>query len=119
VWARTSRRLDFHAGDEELAAGLSVHLIGGHTDGLQVVRVETARGARLLGSDLTHLYEKHRDRPALPHRVRRGAMLEGYDTLRRLASTPDAIVPGHDPLVRARYPLAGLGLDGIAVRLDG
>jgi glyoxylase-like metal-dependent hydrolase (beta-lactamase superfamily II) len=119
VWARTSRRLDFRAGDEELAAGLSVHLIGGHTDGLQVVRVETARGARVLGSDLTHLYEIIETGRPLPVVFDVGAMLEGYATLRRLASTPDAIVPGHDPLVRARYPPAGLGLVGIAVRLDG
>ena len=38
-------RVVFHDGDEEVAPGLSVHLLGGHTDGLQVVRVETGNGA--------------------------------------------------------------------------
>ena len=28
------------------------------------------------------------------------------------------VVPGHDPLVFARYPAAKPGLEGIAVRLD-
>ena len=31
-------RVRFHAGDAQLAPGISVHLIGGHTMGLQVVR---------------------------------------------------------------------------------
>jgi hypothetical protein len=28
------------------------------------------------------------------------------------------VIPGHDPLVRARYPAAKPGLDGWVVRLD-
>jgi hypothetical protein len=31
---------------------------------------------------------------------------------------PIDYIPGHDPLVLERYPAAGRGLDGIAVRLD-
>jgi hypothetical protein len=31
-------------------------------------------------------------------------MLAGYETLLRHAESPDHIVPGHDPLVRSRYP---------------
>jgi len=40
--------------------------------------------------------------------------LEGYDTLRALASSPQHIIPGHDPLVMQRYPLAAPDI----VRLD-
>jgi hypothetical protein len=47
-----------------------------------------------------------------------GDALEGYDTLRRLAESPRHIVPGHDPLVMARYPAVSKALEGIAVRLD-
>ena len=43
--------------------------------------------------------------------------LEGYDTLRHLASSPAHIVPGRDPLVLQRYPAAGPGLEGTAVQL--
>ena len=35
-----AERVRFHDGDVELAPGLSLHLIGGHTRGLQVVRVD-------------------------------------------------------------------------------
>ncbi len=111
-------RVEFHDGDDELGPGLSVHLIGGHTAGLQVVRVETAQGALVLASDASHYYENMEAARPFPIVFDVGAMVQGYDTLRRLASTPDAIVPGHDPLVLERYPPAGDGLEGVAVRLD-
>src|SRR5258708_14976384 len=38
------RSVKFHDGAGEIAPGVTVHLIGGHTGGLQVVRVHTARG---------------------------------------------------------------------------
>ena len=38
--------------------------------------------------------------------------------LRELADDPRYVVPGHDPLVMQRYPAAGPGLEGVAVRLD-
>ena len=44
-------RVTFHSGDGEIAPGVTVHRVGGHSDGLQVVRVETARGPVVLASD--------------------------------------------------------------------
>jgi glyoxylase-like metal-dependent hydrolase (beta-lactamase superfamily II) len=111
-------RVVFHDGDDELGTGLSVHLIGGHTDGLQVVRVETPEGALVLASDASHYYENIETGRPFPIVFDVGAMVQGYDTLRRLASTPEAIVPGHDPLVLQRYRPVAPELDGVAVRLD-
>ena len=119
VHAVHDRRVVFHGGDDELAPGLSVHLIGGHTDGLQVVRVRTADGWLVLASDASHYYENMEARRPFPVVFDVDAMLDGFDTLRRLASPDDAIVPGHDPLVLARYPAAAPGLAGVAVLLDG
>jgi hypothetical protein len=45
-------------------------------------------------------------------------VLEGYRTLRRLASSPQHVVPGHDPEVTRRYPAAKTGLENLVVRLD-
>jgi len=45
-------------------------------------------------------------------------VLEGYETLKRLATTPSHIVPGHDPLVLQRYAAAKPGLEGWVARLD-
>lgn len=110
-------RVRFHAGDAEIAPGISVHLIGGHAKGVQAVRVRTARGWVVLASDSAHYYENFREyRPfIIVHDVE--ATLRGYDRLRELASSLDHVIPGHDPFVMARYPSAPGG-EGVIVRLD-
>lgn len=111
-------RARFHDGAAELAPGLSVHLVGGHSMGLQVVRVRTRRGWVVLASDASHFYANMEQGRPFPIAASITDTLEGYGTLRRLASSPAHVVPGHDPLVLERYPAAGPGLEGIAVRLD-
>lgn len=110
-------RVCFHGASEELAPGLSVHRVGGHSRGLQVVRVETARGPVLLGSDAAHFYANMERNTPFPVFDRLSDVLEGYSTMRRLAASADHIVPGHDPLVVARYPAVRSDLSGV-VRLD-
>ncbi len=111
-------RAVFHRGTSELAPGLTLHHVGGHSSGLQVVRVKTRRGYMVLASDATHFYanfEQNRPFPVVASVVE---MLEGYRIMRELASSPADVVPGHDPAVLDRYPAAAPGLDGIVVRLD-
>lgn len=111
-------RVVFHDGDEEVAPGITVHHVGGHTRGLQVVRVNTARGQVVLASDASHYYENmERGEPFKVVDSITG-MLEGHRKLYRLADSPQHVVPGHDPLVMDRYPAPSPALDGIAVRLD-
>ena len=43
VRALYADRVTFHDGDGEVAPGVTLHRVGGHSDGLQVVRVATAR----------------------------------------------------------------------------
>ncbi|HLK23295.1 MAG TPA: N-acyl homoserine lactonase family protein [Caulobacteraceae bacterium] len=111
-------RVAFHAGDAELAPGLSLHLIGGHTMGMQAVRVWTRRGWLVLASDAAHLYANIDEARPFPivHDV--AAMLEGHRTLKRLASADDLVIPGHDPLVLERFPPPADELAGHIVRLD-
>lgn len=111
-------RLCFHDGAEEVAPGLSVHLIGGHTMGLQSLRVHTRRGWLVLAADAAHLYANIEQQRPYVTVLNVADMMEGHRTLQKLASSPAHIIPGHDPLVMERYPAAGPGLDGIAVRLD-
>jgi glyoxylase-like metal-dependent hydrolase (beta-lactamase superfamily II) len=111
-------RVVFHDGSETIAPGLSVHHVGGHTDGLQVVRVATEVGWLVLASDATHYYENFETGRPFPIAFDVGAMLEAFTTVRALADRPELVVPGHDPLVLERFDVAGPGLDGIAVRLD-
>ncbi len=111
-------RVRFHDGDVELAPGVSLHRIGGHTMGLQSVRVHTRIGWIVLASDAAHLYANMNEVRPFPIVYDVGAMVEGYRRLRELADDPRHVVPGHDPLVMRRYPVAAPGLEGVAVRLD-
>jgi len=111
-------RVAFHAGDEEIAPGVSVHHIGGHTPGLQSVRVHTARGWMVLASDASHYYEHFENGRVFPVTVNIADVIQGYAKLHRLAESPKHIVPGHDPLVMHRYPVAARDLEDIVVRLD-
>ncbi len=117
VMAVHAKRVHFHDGDGELAPGVSVHHIGGHTDGLQVVRVKTASGWLVLASDATHYYENMEATRPFSIVFNVPEMIAGYDVLRSLAGPGGVIVPGHDPMVFERHPPADPSLSGIAVRL--
>ncbi|MEM7519592.1 MAG: N-acyl homoserine lactonase family protein [Pseudomonadota bacterium] len=97
-------KLTFHDGDAAVAEGVSVHCIGGHSRGLQAVRVLTQAGWLVLASDAAHYYENLIKRKPFPIVVDMQNMLDGFDRLTALASRPELIVPGHDPLVRVVFP---------------
>jgi glyoxylase-like metal-dependent hydrolase (beta-lactamase superfamily II) len=82
------------------------------------VRVHTKRGWIVVASDATHYYENYEAGRPFVSVVDLGATLEGYETLKKLADSPQHVVPGHDPLVMKRYPAVNKELEGIAVRLD-
>jgi glyoxylase-like metal-dependent hydrolase (beta-lactamase superfamily II) len=111
-------RLEFHDGDDEIAPGLSVHLIGGHSHGLQSIRINTRRGVMVIASDGAHLYQHLERNLAFTTSCSIAEHLEGYRRLRKLAGSDDLIVPGHDPLVLERFPAAAPGLEGWVARLD-
>jgi glyoxylase-like metal-dependent hydrolase (beta-lactamase superfamily II) len=111
-------RVRFHDGDAELAPGISLHLIGGHTMGLQVVRVATRRGRVVVASDASHFYANMEQARPFPIVYSVADMVEGYGRLRELADSPAHVIPGHDPLVLERYPAPSKALQGIVARLD-
>jgi glyoxylase-like metal-dependent hydrolase (beta-lactamase superfamily II) len=111
-------RVVFHDGEDEIAPGVTVHHIGGHSKGLQCVRVKTRRGHVVLAADAAHLYAHMESGRIFPLTYNVAEVVEGYTTVDRLASSRDHVVPGHDPLVLARYPAAKPGLEGWVARLD-
>jgi glyoxylase-like metal-dependent hydrolase (beta-lactamase superfamily II) len=110
-------RVRFVDGSKEVVPGITVHRVGGHAAGLQVVRVHTAKGNVVLASDASHFYANiEEDRPfSVITDLRQ--MYEAFDVVRALADSPEHIVPGHDPEVMKRYPPASPELEGIAVRI--
>ncbi len=97
-------RVRFHDGEARIAPGLTVHRVGGHSGGLQVVRVHTERGWLVLASDASHFTENRTRRSPFPVVLHVGEMLEGYRLCEELADGEDLIIPGHDPQVLERWP---------------
>jgi glyoxylase-like metal-dependent hydrolase (beta-lactamase superfamily II) len=112
-------RLVFHAGDAEIAPGVTLHHVGGHTRGQMVVRAETASGPLVIASDAVHFHENLTRHLPFPGIVDVAATLDGFRRARALAGgEADRVIPGHDPGTIARFPAAGPGLEGVVARLD-
>jgi len=109
-------RVVFHRGDEVLYPGISLHHLPGHTLGLQVVRVQTERGAVVLASDAIHFWANLERETPFPIVADVVAYLETLRRLRTLAPSLDHIIPGHDPGVLRRFPAEPNTQD--IVRLD-
>ncbi|MEM7126625.1 MAG: N-acyl homoserine lactonase family protein [Chloroflexota bacterium] len=106
-------KVAYHDGDAQVAPGVTVHKVGGHSRGLQVVRVDTTHGPLVLASDAAHYYENYEKRSPFPLVVDVEDMLKGFDLLTKLAGDRQLVIPGHDPLVSAQFPVAfeGTGVD--------
>ncbi len=114
-----SGRVIFYDGDAEVAPGITVHKIGGHSRGLQVVRVMTPHGPVVVASDAAHYYETFEQKKPFPLLADLEDMIKGYTTLQTLAGgDAKRVVPGHDPLVLKRYPPLTATSMGMVHRLD-
>ena len=116
IEALYSGRLHFFDGNGQVAEGVSIHCVGGHSKGLQAVRVKTEAGWMCLASDATHYYENFMTRKPFPIVVDVEQMLAGFDKITALASDVSLVIPGHDPLVRSLFPQEGHS--GFVWRLD-
>ncbi len=72
----------------------------------------------MVASDAAHYYANMWQRNPFPAVYNVGDNLLSFDEARRLAASPEHIIPGHDPLVMQQYPAPSAELEGIAVRLD-
>ncbi len=104
------QRVRFVDGTREIVPGVSVHKVGGHTAGMQIITVAHAKGQAVVASDASHYYRNLDERiPFLTLHDLPG-VYRAFDHIRELASAPELIIPGHDPLVLQRLtPVA----DGI------
>lgn len=104
-----SGRVVFYAGDAQVLPGIELAAIGGHSRGLQAVRVKTARGWLVLASDASHYYENYLTGKPFPIVENLEAMYSGFERIQALASGPELVIPGHDPKVRDIFPRSGPG----------
>ena len=102
-----SGRVCLFDGRFEIAPGIELVTIGGHTPGQLAVVVRGSSGTLVLAADSVHFYAELES--GIPYAIADdpAGLLRGYETVRTLAAGNDAaIVPGHDPLVRDRFPPA-------------
>jgi glyoxylase-like metal-dependent hydrolase (beta-lactamase superfamily II) len=101
-------------GTEEIRPGLRVHLTGGHTPGHQIVEAEVSRGRAVLGADSCHLYRNLEEMVPGGIIVDLREMVKGLELIRKLASSPDLVFPGHDPALLDRFPQVAEGIVHLA-----
>jgi glyoxylase-like metal-dependent hydrolase (beta-lactamase superfamily II) len=101
-------------GEREVLPGLRVHRVGGHTAGLQIVSVETARGRIVLTSDASHFYRNVERRQPVQIITSLPEMLAAFETIDALAGPGGCIVAGHDPDVARRFAVVDPGIVRIA-----
>ena len=103
-------RVVFVDGDKEIVPGISVHKVGGHTAGMQIITVQTQGGRAVVASDASHYYHNYeKNVPFTTHHDLPG-MYYGFQRIRELADRPDLILPGHDPLVLERLKPVAEGI---------
>jgi len=111
-------RVEFYEGDAELVPGFSLHHVGGHTRGLQIVRIWTRIGWLVLASDASHYADNMNSGRPFPIVFNVAEMVEGWKRMRELVEDPEHIIPGHDPIVMHRYRAPDPSVQGMIVRLD-
>ncbi|QZS56839.1 N-acyl homoserine lactonase family protein [Rhodococcus opacus] len=111
-------RMQFHTGSIEVAPGIEMIQLGGHSPGQSILTVKTSEGMVLLASDATHYYEEiDRDMPFLVV-ADLEAMYAGFDQMKRIVEERNAIlIPGHDPQVLDRHEQYQGALAGVAASI--
>lgn len=90
--------------ETEVAPGVVVAEVGGHSPGQSIVFVNGSQGPIALASDAVHFYEElERDRPcAILADLE--LVYRAYDILRAWTGGGGRLLAGHDPLVMERFP---------------
>lgn len=117
--AERQGRLQTFEDEVELAPGVRIIRVGGHTPGQSVITVDTSDGAVLLASDAVHYYEEYER--GMPF-VQVASVVDMYAAFDRIRAMREAgavrhLVSGHDPDTLARFtPVTG-ALAGLAATI--
>ena len=100
-----SGRVTQFADRHQVADGIEVIRIGGHTPGQAVVSVRTAEGPVLLASDAMHYYEECDKNMPFVSAASLIDMYAGFERIRAMVADGSAahVVSGHDPATLGRF----------------
>ena len=107
-WIKGMERMVILEGDEEIAPGVRVITLPGHSPGFQGVLVQTARGPWLIAGDTIprrENWEGERRNKHIPSGIHVD-LEEYYRTFRKMEALSAQVLPGHDPRIgeAAWYP---------------
>lgn len=110
---RAAGRLTLTGRSHQVAPGITLTEVGGHTPGQAVVTVDGGPGRIVLASDAVHYYEElERDRPFATV-VNLADMYAAFDQIREMEQDAGTrVIAGHDPVVTECFP-AFHGEDGV------
>jgi len=111
VKLNTQHKVNLVDGDErEIIDGIKVYTGGRHTFASQYVSVRMTHGTAVIASDNMYLYENLEKHLPIAQTFDADSNLKAQDRMKQIASRPDLIVPGHDPLVFVKFPKPGNGV---------
>lgn len=98
-------RVTFFDGDIEVAPGIRVVEVGGHTPGQSIVFVDTSEGTVLLASDAVHYYEECEQDMLFTSVADLVEMYDSFAYIRGLQTSGaiSSMVSGHDPSTLERF----------------
>lgn len=96
-----------HGDDQEILPGVICYTGGRHTYQSQYVGVNTAGGTIVLASDNMYLYENMEKHVPIAETFDAASNLRAQDRMKRIATRPEWVIPGHDPSVVDRFPKIG------------
>jgi glyoxylase-like metal-dependent hydrolase (beta-lactamase superfamily II) len=103
-------RLKFIDGAGQIIPGVAVEKVGGHTAGMQIITVAVPRGQAVVASDAAHYYKNFQERIPFNTLHDIPGTYHAFQRLYDLATSPDLILPGHDPLVLEKLKKVGDGI---------
>jgi glyoxylase-like metal-dependent hydrolase (beta-lactamase superfamily II) len=96
-----------HGDAQEILPGLTCYTGGRHTFQSQYVGVNTAGGTIVLASDNMYLYENMEKHVPIAETLDAASNLRAQDRMKRIATRPEWVIPGHDPSVFDKFPKIG------------
>jgi glyoxylase-like metal-dependent hydrolase (beta-lactamase superfamily II) len=108
VRLNTLGRVHLVDGDaREIIPGVTVYTGGKHTFASQYVGVNTKAGTVVIASDNVYTYENLEKHVPITATLDAKSNLAAQDRMKKIASNPRLIIPGHDPGVFVRFPKPG------------
>jgi glyoxylase-like metal-dependent hydrolase (beta-lactamase superfamily II) len=103
--------VSFVEGDaQEILPGITCYIGGKHTYQSQYVGVNAKDGTVVLASDNVYMYENLDKHVPIAASLDASSNLAAQDRMRKIASKPEFIIPGHDPAMFERFPSVGTGV---------